>query len=183
MVAVVTGPETKVDTLYWSSAPSPYGACVVIATNDGICWAGTPGAAAGEGFTWVRRHLQVEHFAEGEKNAHLEQAMDELRRYLAGERVQFSCPLDLHGTAFQIAVWEELFRIPYGQTRSYAEIAKAIGRPKAIRAVGAANGANPVAIIVPCHRVIGSNGALTGYGGGIPTKQWLLSLEGVQISK
>lgn len=182
MVAIVPTSETKIDTLYWSSAASPYGACVVIATNKGICWAGTPGTSAYEGFAWTRRHLQAEHIVEGEKITLLAQAMDELRRYLAGEHVQFTCPLDLRGTAFQVAVWEELFRIPYGQTRTYAEIAKAIGRPTAVRAVGAANGANPVAIVVPCHRVIGSNGTLTGYGGGLPTKQWLLSLEGVKIS-
>ena len=75
-------------------------------------------------------------------------------------------------------MWNALYRIPYGEVRSYAEIARAIGHPTAVRAVGAANGANPVAIIVPCHRVIGSNGALTGYGGGLPTKAWLLALEG-----
>ncbi len=92
--------------------------------------------------------------------------------------MQFTCPLDLHGTPFQVAVWQALVRIPYGETRSYAEIAQAIDRPRAVRAVGAANGANPVAIIVPCHRVIGSNGTLTGYGGGLPAKRWLLSLEG-----
>ncbi len=182
MVAIVPKPETKIDTLYWSCAASPYGACVVLATNKGICWTGTPGTSADEGFAWARRHLQAEHIVKGEKIAPLMQAMDELRRYLAGEHVQFTCPLDLYGTAFQVAVWEELFRIPYGQTRTYAEIAKAIGRPMAVRAVGAANGANPVAIIVPCHRVIGSNGTLTGYGGGLPTKQWLLSLEGIKIN-
>ncbi len=77
-----------------------------------------------------------------------------------------------------LAIIQELFRIPYGETRSYAEIARALGRPRAVRAVGAANSANPVAIIVPCHRVIGSDGTLTGYGGGLPTKRWLLSLEG-----
>ncbi len=110
----------------------------------------------------------------------MQQAADELRRYFAGERVQFSCPLDLHGTPFQLMVWRELQQIPYGETRSYGEIAQAIGRPTASRAVGAANGANPVAIIVPCHRVIGSKGSLTGYGGGLPTKAWLLSLEGIK---
>ena len=182
MVAIVTKPESKINTLYWSSTPSRYGECAVMATSKGVCWAGTPGTSAYEGFAWAQHHLQAEQIVEGERNAPLTQAMDELRRYLAGERVQFSCSLDLRGTAFQIAVWEELFRIPYGHTRSYAEIAEAIGRPKAVRAVGAANGVNPVAIIVPCHRVIGSNGTLTGYGGGLPTKQWLLSLEGVHIS-
>ena len=123
--------------------------------------------------------MQFDRVIEGEKIAPLRHAMDELRRYLTGERVQFTCPLDLHGTAFQVEVWEELYRIPYGETRTYTEIAQAIGRPAAVRAVGAANGANPVAIIVPCHRVIGSNGTLTGYGGGLPTKAWLLLLEGI----
>ncbi len=132
-----------------------------------------------EGFAWLRRKMQFDQVIEGEKIAPLQQAMDQLRRYLRGERVEFTCPLDLHGTAFQVDVWEELFRIPYGQTHTYAEIARAIGRPSAVRAVGAANGANPVAIIVPCHRVIGSDGTLTGYGGGLPTKAWLLSLEGI----
>jgi O-6-methylguanine DNA methyltransferase len=108
--------------------------------------------------------------------------LDQLQRYFAGEPVQFSCPLDLRGTPFQVSVWKELFRIPYGQTRTYAEIASAIGAPRAVRAVGAANGANPVAVIVPCHRVIGSNGTLTGYGGGLGMKEWLLTLEGVMLS-
>jgi O-6-methylguanine DNA methyltransferase len=119
---------------------------------------------------------------EGEGVEPLCQALDQLQRYFAGEPVQFSCPLDLRGTPFQVSVWKELFRIPYGQTRTYAEIASAIGAPRAVRAVGAANGANPVAVIVPCHRVIGSNGTLTGYGGGLGMKEWLLTLEGVMLS-
>jgi O-6-methylguanine DNA methyltransferase len=173
---VVSVPKTTV--LYWSSVSSPQGVIVVMATERGVCWTGTPGTPVGDGFTWLRRKIQFDQVIEGEEIAPLQQAMDELRRYLKGERVQFSCPLDLHGTVFQVEVWEELFRIPYGEMRTYAEIARAIGRSSAVRAVGAANGANPVAIIVPCHRVIGSDGTLTGYGGGLPTKAWLLSLEG-----
>ncbi len=134
-----------------------------MATEDGVCWTGTPGTVVSKGLSWADRWLQVEHVVEGEKIAVLQQATDEMRRYFAGERVQFSCPLDLHGTPFQISVWQELVHIPYGETRSYGEVACAIGRPGASRAVGAANGANPIAIIVPCHRVIGSNGTLTGY--------------------
>jgi O-6-methylguanine DNA methyltransferase len=130
-----------------------------------------------DGLFWVNHRLPVGRVVQSEDPPPIQQAADELRRYFAGERVQFTCPLDLHGTSFQLAVWQELWHIPYGKTRSYGEIAQAIGRPTASRAVGAANGANPVAIIVPCHRVIGSNGALTGYGGGLPTKAWLLSLE------
>jgi len=165
-------------TLYMSSTASPYGECVVLATEAGVCWAGTPGTAAREGQTWVERRLPGIYIVSHEEIALLQQAIDELRRYLAGERLHFTCPLDLRGTPFQVAVWQELVRIPYGEIRTYSEIARAIGRPTATRAVGMANGANPVAIIVPCHRVIGSNGTLTGYGGGLPTKRWLLTLEG-----
>ena len=173
MVVAVSG----VRTLYWSSVSSPRGACVMLGTEDGICWLGTPGAALDTGLSWIRRKMEVASVSEDASIEPLRQAADELERYFAGERVQFACPLDLHGTPFQLQVWHALTRIPYGETRSYAEIAREIGHPSAVRAVGAANGANPVAIIVPCHRVIGSNGALTGYGGGLPTKAWLLALE------
>ena len=174
---------TQQVTLYWSSVPTPRGICVVAATERGVCWMGTPGTPAEAGIAWARRKLAIGEVREGEDIAPLAQAIDELRRYFAGERLQFLCPLDLHGTAFQVAVWQALTRIPYGEICSYSEIAQAIGQPKAVRAVGAANGANPIAIIVPCHRVVGSNGALTGYGGGLPTKAWLLALEGMSSAK
>jgi methylated-DNA-[protein]-cysteine S-methyltransferase len=103
----------------------------------------------------------------------------QLRAYFNGSLRQFDLPLDLQGTPFQLRVWGELVRIPFGQTRSYAQLAEAVGSPKAVRAVGAANGANPAAIVVPCHRVIGSSGKLVGYGGGLPLKRRLLELEGV----
>lgn len=104
-------------------------------------------------------------------------AARQLDEYFAGTRTVFDLPLDPTGTAFQRAVWAALLAIPYGETRSYLDIARAIGRPTATRAVGAANGRNPLPIIAPCHRVIGSNGALTGFGGGLPTKRLLLALE------
>lgn len=173
--------KTKTEMLYWSSTSSAQGVCTVIATEKGICWTGTPGTSREHGLSLLERRMAIAHVIEGEDVEPLRQAMDELRRYLAGEHLQFSCPLDLRGTPFQVAVWEALYCIPYGQTRSYAQIAEAVGSPKAVRAVGAANGANPVAVIVPCHRVIGSNGTLTGYGGGLPMKHWLLALEGVTV--
>jgi O-6-methylguanine DNA methyltransferase len=108
----------------------------------------------------------------------MNQAGNELRTYFAGVLRQFCVPLDMQGTDFQLSVWNQLVKIPYGETRSYAQVAEAVGRPKAVRAVGAANGSNPVAIIVPCHRVIGAGGKLTGYGGGLPLKKRLLELEG-----
>jgi methylated-DNA-[protein]-cysteine S-methyltransferase len=101
----------------------------------------------------------------------------QLREYFAGERTVFDVPLALHGTPFQQRVWEGLRTIPYGRTTSYGRLAAQVGRPGAARAVGLANGRNPVSIIVPCHRVIGSGGALTGYGGGLDRKRALLALE------
>ena len=110
-------------------------------------------------------------------NALTEQLGRELAEYFAGQRQRFDIPLDLVGTPFQQSVWQALLKIPYGQTRSYAEQARGIGKPTATRAVAAANGSNKVSLIVPCHRVIGSDGSLTGYAGGLPRKQWLLALE------
>jgi methylated-DNA-[protein]-cysteine S-methyltransferase len=104
-------------------------------------------------------------------------AVAQLQAYFAGELRTFDLPLDMIGTPFQRRVWEALRAIPYGETWSYAELARAVGSPGASRAVGLANGRNPVGIIVPCHRVIGANGSLTGYGGGLPRKAWLLDHE------
>jgi methylated-DNA-[protein]-cysteine S-methyltransferase len=101
----------------------------------------------------------------------------QLGQYFDGARKEFSVPLDFHGTEFQRSVWEALLSIPFGETRSYGDIARQVGRPSASRAVGAANGRNPISIIAPCHRVIGSSGKLTGYGGGLDVKEMLLSLE------
>jgi len=105
-----------------------------------------------------------------------------LKNILAGRAAKTLPPLDTAGTEFQQAVWRELRKISFGKTKSYGEIAQAIGKPKAVRAVGAANGANPVPIVVPCHRVIGSSGKLTGYGGGLPLKKRLLQMEGVLLA-
>lgn len=113
-----------------------------------------------------------------DSNPLLIEVVRQLRAYFEGSLREFQLPLDFEGTDFQKLVWHQLTTIPYGETRSYSQIAGAIGRPRAVRAVGAANGANPVAIVVPCHRVIGTSGKLVGYGGGLPLKQRLLQLEG-----
>jgi len=107
-------------------------------------------------------------------------AARQLEEYFSGKRTSFSVPLDFNGTDFQKKVWKALLTIPFGETRSYAQIANQIDSPKAVRAVGAANGKNPISIIAPCHRVIGSNGDLTGFAGGLAAKTLLLSLEGHQ---
>ena len=106
-----------------------------------------------------------------------------LQRYFAGDRDALAAqPVQPHGTAFQLGVWKALRAIPQGSTRTYGEVAAAIGRPAAVRAVGAANGANPIALFVPCHRVIAANGTLWGYGGGLPRKRWLLAHEGARFA-
>ena len=115
--------------------------------------------------------------AKCEETPLIKKAALQLKKYFSGKLREFSLPLDMRGTAFQIDVWNALQQIPYGETRSYKDIAALIDRPKAVRAVGLANNRNPVSIIVPCHRVIGHNGALVGYGGGLPLKRYLLNLE------
>jgi methylated-DNA-[protein]-cysteine S-methyltransferase len=107
----------------------------------------------------------------------LAEAERQIQEYFAGERTSFSVPLDFRGTDFQKSVWAALLTIPFGETRSYSEIARQIGRPGASRAVGAANGRNPLSIVAPCHRVIGTNGALTGFAGGLAAKEALLGME------
>jgi methylated-DNA-[protein]-cysteine S-methyltransferase len=108
------------------------------------------------------------------------EAERQLKQYLTGNRQQFSIPLDIRGTAFQKDVWQALLRIPFGETRTYGELAKQLGKPEASRAVGAANGRNPLSIVVPCHRVIGASGKLTGFAGGLEAKAQLLDLESGQ---
>jgi methylated-DNA-[protein]-cysteine S-methyltransferase len=128
------------------------------------------GFPRGKGLVTPRPHWRRDDDAFG-------RVKEQLQEYFDGTRREFDLPLDLRGTGFQLTVWCELARIPYGETISYGELARRIGEPTASRAVGAANGANPIPIVIPCHRVIGANGSLTGFGGGIETKKWLLALE------
>lgn len=118
-----------------------------------------------------------------EGSALLDDAVGQLGEYFAGARRAFALPLAPHGTAFQRRVWDELSRIPYGAVASYTDVARRIGAPDAVRAVGAANGRNPLPIVVPCHRVIGAGGSLTGFGGGLPLKRRLLALEGADLAR
>ena len=124
-----------------------------------------------------QRHRPMEELFGPRDDTHAGEVIEQLEAYFAGDLKDFDVPLTLHGTDFQRRVWTELQRIPYGETTSYGELAERMGRPTAARAVGLANGKNPISIIVPCHRVIGSTGSLTGYGGGLPRKRYLLSFE------
>jgi methylated-DNA-[protein]-cysteine S-methyltransferase len=141
------------------------------------------GAAGLAGVLWETQDPSASGFEierEDDRDPVLLLAARELREYFAGERREFSVPLDFTGTEFQNKVWRALRSIPFGETRSYGELAAQIGAPKASRAVGAANGRNPIPIILPCHRVIGSSGSLTGFGGGLPMKKQLLAHEQVR---
>lgn len=152
---------------------SPVGTLTLIASDKGL---------AGVWFERsrperVRTRTDVEH----RTHPILVEAERQLREYFAGRRQAFDLKLDFVGTPFQRSVWKALLTIPFGQTRTYGEVAKQVGRPSASRAVGAANGRNPVSIVAPCHRVIGSTGALTGFGGGLDVKERLLRLEGARV--
>ncbi len=149
---------------------TPIGTLRLVGDDARIVRVDLPNAAAHDpDFAWQEAH--------GRLPGALRQAKRQLAEYFDGSRRDFDLPLSPDGTAFQCRVWEELRRIPYGETISYGELARRIGRPTASRAVGAANGKNPLAIVVPCHRVIGADGTLTGYGGGLPIKETLLALE------
>jgi len=152
-----------------TTMPSPVGRLTLIGGDAGlsaVLWENDPPAR-------VRR----DGVRENADHPVLRAARAQLQAYFDGARTRFDLPLDFIGTDFQCAVWRALLNIPFGQTRSYAQIAAAIGKPKAVRAVGAANGRNPLSIIAPCHRVVGSNGTLTGFAGGLEAKAFLLALE------
>jgi methylated-DNA-[protein]-cysteine S-methyltransferase len=151
---------------------SPVGALTLVASDAGLV------AILWEDDDPLRVRLPA--LEEEPDNAILRETESQLADYFAGRLTRFSIPLDFRGTDFQKSVWNALLQIPFGETRSYAEIASAIGNPSAVRAVGAANGRNPISIIAPCHRVIGSNGALTGFAGGLDAKRLLLALEAPQ---
>jgi len=163
--------------LVYAQIPSPIGTLLAATVNEGIClleFEDTP-----ERWESALQEMAKETKStplEG-KHAHLAQLQLELDEYFSGKRATFEVPLHPVGTNFQKAVWQELLRIPYGITRSYKQQALALGNLEAIRAVAAANGRNHIAIVIPCHRVIGDNGSLIGYGGGLWRKKWLLELE------
>ncbi|MFF7278270.1 methylated-DNA--[protein]-cysteine S-methyltransferase [Streptomyces griseorubiginosus] len=146
---------------------SPYGPLTLVAEDGVLC---------GLYMTDQRHRPPQESFGTPDDEPFGE-AEEQLEAYFAGELKEFTLELRLHGTPFQRTVWDQLRRIPYGETRGYGELADALGNPKASRAVGLANGKNPIGIIVPCHRVVGANGSLTGYGGGLERKQRLLDFE------
>lgn len=154
-------------TICYSQMPSPVGELMLVADDGGLCG------------LYMQKHAHWDGLQSSWRrdDKRLCEARAQLRGYFAEELKEFTLPLSPQGTVFQRSVWKELLNIPYGETISYAELAARIGRPGASRAVGLANGRNPLSIVVPCHRVVGSDGSLTGYGGGLARKRWLLDHE------
>ncbi|EXX87872.1 [Fe-S]-binding protein [Paenibacillus darwinianus] len=177
--------ETTTTILYQAELESPLGPLVLCATDRGLChidfgtfedcelplsvWAAKRGLGGQEGAVEWSRHPD---------HPVLAQTAAQLNAYFRGEARAFDLPLDMLGTPFQLRIWQQLTLIPYGEVRSYKQMAAGVGNPLAVRAVGGANNRNPIPIVVPCHRVIGADGSMVGYGGGMPIKLYLLGLEG-----
>jgi AraC family transcriptional regulator of adaptative response/methylated-DNA-[protein]-cysteine methyltransferase len=170
MPAIATAPQLITTT----TIDSPVGPLAAGATDEGICLLEFAGPRSESQMAAL-----AHHYGEIQSGEHrfLDRLRVELPEYFAGRRQEFDVPIVCRGTPFQEAVWGELLRIPFGETRSYIDIARAIESPKAFRAVGRANGQNRVAILIPCHRVVNAGGSLGGYGGGLDRKQLLLDLE------
>ncbi|MBD2869176.1 methylated-DNA--[protein]-cysteine S-methyltransferase [Paenibacillus arenilitoris] len=169
----------SVTEVYWDALVHPIfqnRPLYLAATRQGLCLITQPHEPFETLQLWIGKKIP------GAKLVHdpgrMAEYTHQLREYFDGNRTSFAFPFDLRGTAFQVSVWQTLTRIPYGHIQSYSEIAEAVGKPKAVRAVGAANGANPIPFVIPCHRVIGKSSALTGYRGGLQVKGELLRLEG-----
>ena len=162
------------ETIFYSQIESPVGPLLVGVSARGLMTLGFGGLEE-----LPKRMLKQFQWTESSEKT--EPYVTQLEEYFAGKRREFSFNLDLRGTEFQKRCWDALLAIPYGQTKSYADIARTVGRPAAFRAVGQANHTNPIAIVVPCHRVVASDGKLAGYGGGLSTKEKLLRLEGARL--
>jgi methylated-DNA-[protein]-cysteine S-methyltransferase len=160
-------------TYYFKTMKSPVGELKLVTSEKGLA------AVLWENDSLARVPLKDLHEDAG--NAILREVEKQLTEYFAGRRRVFDVAMDPVGTDFQRSVWDELLKIPFGETRSYGQLAKLLGKPDASRAVGAANGKNPLSIIAPCHRVIGTNGKLTGFAGGLDCKEWLLRHEGARL--
>jgi methylated-DNA-[protein]-cysteine S-methyltransferase len=165
-------------TIVWSQMESPVGPLTLAVSFRGLCYLtfSKKSAPIREVEIWLKQWFTSPRLERNDREC--EPFIRQLSEYFVRERRLFEIPVDLHGTQFQKLVWRQLQTIPYGEVRSYKEVAQAIGAPKAVRAVGGANNKNPVSIVVPCHRVIGSNGSMVGYGGGLHIKEYLLRLEG-----
>jgi O-6-methylguanine DNA methyltransferase len=165
--------------VFCTSFDSRIGHMYIASTEKGLCKLSIPKETKKDFFTWLESHFEVD--AVIDNKSHNKEYIEQINRYLNGKLVEFTFPLDLIGTPFQLRVWKKLSQIPYGVTITYSQLAKKVGVPKGFQAVGRANGSNPLPIVIPCHRVIGSDGSLIGYSSGVKTKEFLLRLEGAII--
>lgn len=163
------------DILYVDTLTYAQGNMYIIASDEGLVYIGTPNAPFEEVEVWAKKPFKGYHFEENKEK--LQQYVKQLKAYFNKELTEFDVPIHVKGTPFQLAVWEALKGVPYGTTTTYSDIAHRIGNPKAVRAVGSAIGANPILAIIPCHRVIGKDGKLTGFRSGLAMKEFLLELE------
>ena len=167
--------DIRKQAVFWSSFVYEKWKFYLAATPNGLCYVGSPNKSFEEVNEWAKRRFSKLELIENDRA--LQPYIEELLEYFEGKRASFTFPLDIQGTSFQQEIWNALNEIPYGETFTYSQIAEMIRKPSAVRAVGTAIGANPILISVPCHRVIGKNGKLTGYRGGLEMKKHLLSLE------
>lgn len=169
------------EPIYWTTLMNDAWPLIIAATDKGLCFVGSVQGTITELKQWQQKKMPKATLVENSLKLKLYE--EELLLYINGEKESFQATLDLIGTPFQLQVWQALQQIPYGQTCAYIDIANRINNPRAVRAVGLAIGANPVAVIVPCHRVIGKNGRLVGYRGGLDMKKKLLQIEQIPFSK
>jgi len=174
-MAAATKKAQPSETLVTSTFQSPVGPLTAAVSDRGLCLLEFAGPRSESHLQQIAR----KHHANAKSGSHpvLTQVRQQLDEYFAGKRKSFSVPMTCEGTTFQKKVWQQLLRIPFGETQSYADVARSVKTPKAFRAVGRANGQNPICIIVPCHRVVNADGQLGGYGGGLHRKKFLLNLE------
>jgi methylated-DNA-[protein]-cysteine S-methyltransferase len=161
---------THVVQYFQSMVTAPFGVVTIVVSDLGVRFVMFADDAHPKSFDGM-------NIVTGESHPILDSAIEQLREYFEGVRTDFDLPLDLHGTEFQVEAWKSLAQVSFGKTASYKQQATSIGRPKAVRAIGGANGRNPIVIVLPCHRIVGADGSLTGFGGGIPIKKWLLEHE------
>ena len=165
--------------VYCTSFESKIGRIYVASTERGVCKISVPRESRKDFFAWLKQHFDVDSIIDNRSKN--KEVVDQLNRYFNGKLAKFTVPVDLIGTPFQLRVWRELSRIPYGVTSTYKHVSRKVSAPKGFQAVGRATGQNPLPIIVPCHRVLGADGAMVGYSCGVKTKELLLRLEGAII--
>lgn len=177
--ASVHSSQTNPTKVFCTSFDSRIGRIYVASTEEGVCKISVPKETRKDFFSWLEGNFSLD--AVVDNRSRTKEVIDQLSRYFNGRLVKFNLPIDLRGTPYQVRVWKELMKIPYGTTITYKQLAKRVRTPNAFQAVGRANAANPLPIIIPCHRVLGSDGSLVGYACGARTKEFLLRLEGAII--